>query len=162
MAFTLTCPSQALLGLRTKPIQCQVLLKHSQSFWFHCLLITVRLLELPRWHEWSRICLPVQATAGDLGLILGSGRFPGGGDGNRLRYSCWDNPIDRGAWWATVHDVAELAVTEAAKHTSMLGFLIRSDEFLSLPILLNTHTLLWIHTFQTSSPSLWLFSPELP
>ena len=54
--------------------------------------------------------------------------------------------MDRGAWWATVHDVAELAMTEAAKLTSMLGFLIRSDEFLSLPILLNTHTHTHTHT----------------
>ena len=54
--------------------------------------------------------------------------------------------MDRGAWWATAHDVAELAMTEAAKLTSMLGFLIRSDEFLSLPILLNTHTHTHTHT----------------
>ena len=35
------------------------------------------------------------------------GRSPGGGHGNPLQYSCLDNPIDRGAWWATVHGVAK-------------------------------------------------------
>ena len=44
---------------------------------------------------------------GDLGLIPGSGRSPGGGNGNPLQYSCLDNPIDRGAWRATVHRVAK-------------------------------------------------------
>ena len=40
--------------------------------------------------------------AGDLGSISGSGRFPGVGNGNLLQYSCLENPMDRGAWWATV------------------------------------------------------------
>ena len=40
---------------------------------------------------------------GDLGLILGSGRSPGEGNGNPLQYSCLENLMDRGAWWATVH-----------------------------------------------------------
>ena len=44
-------------------------------------------------------------SAGDLGLILGSGRSPGEGHGNPLQYSCLENPMDRGAWRATVHGV---------------------------------------------------------
>ena len=36
---------------------------------------------------------------------LGSGRSPGGGHGNPLQYFCLENPMDRGAWWATVHRV---------------------------------------------------------
>ena len=36
-----------------------------------------------------------------------SGRFPGGGHGNPLQFSCLENPMDRGAWWATVHLVAK-------------------------------------------------------
>ena len=36
-----------------------------------------------------------------LGSIPGSGRSPGEGNGNSLVYSCWENPMDRGAWWAT-------------------------------------------------------------
>ena len=47
------------------------------------------------------------ANAGDLGLILGSGRSPGEGNGNIFQYSCLGNPMDRGAWWATVHRVAK-------------------------------------------------------
>ena len=43
--------------------------------------------------------------AGDMGLISGLGRFPGGRNGNPLQYSCLDNPLDRGTWWATVHGV---------------------------------------------------------
>ena len=45
--------------------------------------------------------------ARDSGSIPGLGRFPGEGNGNLLRYSCLGNPIDRGAWWATVHGVAK-------------------------------------------------------
>ena len=43
----------------------------------------------------------------DTGLIPGPGRSPGGGHGNPFQYSCLKNPIDRGAWWATVHRVAK-------------------------------------------------------
>ena len=46
-------------------------------------------------------------NAGDLGLIPGSGRSPGEGNGNPLQYSCLENSMNRGAWWATVHRVAK-------------------------------------------------------
>ena len=46
-------------------------------------------------------------SAGDLGLIPGSGGSPGEGNGNALQYSCLDNSMDRGAWQATVHAVAK-------------------------------------------------------
>ena len=52
------------------------------------------------------------ANAGDMGSVHGSERSPGGGNGNPLQYSCQDNLMDRGAWRATVHGVAELDVTE--------------------------------------------------
>ena len=45
--------------------------------------------------------------SGDPGLIVGSGRSPGEGNGYPLQYSCLENAIDRGAWWATVHGVAK-------------------------------------------------------
>ena len=52
--------------------------------------------------------LPVSAcNAGDLGSIPGSGRSPGEGNGNPLQYSCLENPVDGGAWWATVHGVTK-------------------------------------------------------
>ena len=46
-------------------------------------------------------------NAGDLGLIHGSGRSPGEGNGNPLQYSCLENPMDRGAWQATIHGIAK-------------------------------------------------------
>ena len=47
------------------------------------------------------------ANAGDAGSIPGSGRSPGGGNGNPLQYCCVENPMDRGAWRATVSGVAK-------------------------------------------------------
>ena len=44
---------------------------------------------------------------GDVGSVPGSGRSHGEEDGNPLQYSCLGNPMDRGAWWATVHGVAK-------------------------------------------------------
>ena len=46
-------------------------------------------------------------VAGVIGSIPGSGRSPGGGHGNPLQDSCLENPMDRGAWWATVHGITE-------------------------------------------------------
>ena len=46
-------------------------------------------------------------NAGDPGLISGLGRTPGEGNSNPLQYSCLENPMDRGAWWATVHAVSK-------------------------------------------------------
>ena len=51
--------------------------------------------------------LPANAGQRDAGLIPGWGRRPGGGNGNPLQYSCLENPVDRGAWWATVHRVTK-------------------------------------------------------
>ena len=48
----------------------------------------------------------------DMGLISGSGRFPGGGQGNPFQYSCLENPMERGALWAAVHRVAESDTTD--------------------------------------------------
>ena len=46
-------------------------------------------------------------NAGDPGLIPGSGRSPGEGNGNPLEYSCLENPMDRETWWATVYGVTK-------------------------------------------------------
>ena len=55
-------------------------------------------------------------NARDTGLFPGSRRSPGGGHGNPLQYSCLGNPMERGAWQATVHRVdTELDLTEATK-----------------------------------------------
>ena len=58
----------------------------------------------------SQVTLVVKnppANAGDVGLIPGSGRSPGEGNGIPLQYSCLGNPMDREAWWAIVHGVAK-------------------------------------------------------
>ena len=61
----------------------------------------------------SQVVLMVKnrlANAGDardVGLISGSGRSPGIGNGNLLQSSCLENPMERGAWWASAHRVAE-------------------------------------------------------
>ena len=50
------------------------------------------------------------ASAGDKrdeGSIPGLGRSPGEGNGNQLQYPCLENPMDRGAWWAAIHEVAK-------------------------------------------------------
>ena len=54
---------------------------------------------------------------GDTGSIPGSGRSPGGGNGNLLQYSCLENPMDRGAWRATVHGVLK-SQTRLSNYTS--------------------------------------------
>ena len=46
-------------------------------------------------------------NAGDTGSVPGLGRFPGEGNGNPLQYTCLENSMDRGAWWATVHGVSK-------------------------------------------------------
>ena len=64
---------------------------------------------LPRW----RLVVKNPPTnAGNVGLIAGLGRSPGGGHGNPLQYSCLENPVDRGAWPATVCGAAESDMTE--------------------------------------------------
>ena len=58
----------------------------------------------------SLVVKNLPANAGDVrdtGSIPGSGRAPEGGHGNRLHYSCLENPMDRGRWQATVHGVAK-------------------------------------------------------
>ena len=52
-------------------------------------------------------CKESACNVGDLGLIPGSERSPGEGNGNPLQYSCLENPMHRGAWWATVHGVTK-------------------------------------------------------
>ena len=64
-------------------------------------------------HDWSDLAAVAAdgkasaCNAGDPGLIPRSGRFLGEGNGNPLQYSCLENSMDGGAWWATVHGVAK-------------------------------------------------------
>ena len=57
----------------------------------------------PQWLS----CKESACNAGDVGSIPGLGRSPGGGHGKPLHYSCLENPMDRGAWWAIVHGVTK-------------------------------------------------------
>ena len=61
---------------------------------------------LPQWLI-SKECTSNAGNAGDVGSAPGSGRSSGGGNGNALQYSCLENSVDRGAWWATVHGATE-------------------------------------------------------
>ena len=65
--------------------------------------------------QWLKNPPASAGDTGDAGLIPGSGRSPGGGNGNPLQYSCLENPMDKGVWWAAVHGGhKELNLTEHA------------------------------------------------
>ena len=69
--------------------------------------------------------LPANAgDAGDTGSISGSGRSPGGGNGNTFQYSRLDKSMDRGAWWATVHGVTwnqtQLSIWACTMHNALI------------------------------------------
>ena len=64
------------------------------------------------------------ANAGDAASIPGLGRFPGGGNGNPLQYSCLGKSMDRGAWWATVHK--ELDMTQRLNNNKYLPCFLKS------------------------------------
>ena len=66
-------------------------------------------------------------NAGDPGSIPGLGRSPGEGNGNPLQYSCLENPMDGGAWWATVQGIVK-SRTQLSDFTS-LHFIIKINNF---------------------------------
>ena len=81
---------------RGLPVWCRwsLIIKEYHKLWF------------PSWlSRKESICNA--GDTGDAGLVPGSGRSPGGGHGNPLQYPCLENPMDRGAWRATVHRVAK-------------------------------------------------------
>ena len=59
------------------------------------------------WLPWWLSGKASSGNAGDTGSIPGLGRSPGEGNGNPRKYSCLGNPMDRGAWWATVHGITK-------------------------------------------------------
>ena len=69
----------------------------------HLINITIECLPVLHVHKTKESA----CSAGDLGSISGSGRSPGEGNGNPLQYSCLENSIDGGAWWAIVHGVTK-------------------------------------------------------
>ena len=82
-------------------------------------------LDLLRTSQAALVVKNPPANAGDpgeLGSIPGSGRSPGGGHVSPLQFSCLENPMDRGVWWATVHKIAKESDTaEGAWHNGTKG-----------------------------------------
>ena len=73
--------------------------------------------KLPRWLR----CKESACIAGNMGSSPGLGRFPGEGNGKPLQYSCLGNPMDRGAWCATVHGVTRVRHDLVTKPPPPLG-----------------------------------------
>ena len=67
-------------------------------------------------------------NAGNAGLILGLGKSPGEGNGNPLQYSCLENPMARGSWWATVHGLQRVGHDLANKQQQQ-KLLVKLDMF---------------------------------
>ena len=92
-----SCAFLSSCGLRCLSLQLLLVLWHefnAKSF-MDCQV-------LPWWFRWESA-----SNVGDPGSIPGSGRSAGEGNGNPLQYSCLENPMDRGAWWAIVHGIAK-------------------------------------------------------
>ena len=87
--------------------------------------------------------------AGDAGSIPGSGRSPGGGNGNPLQFSCLENPMDRGAWRAKVHEVTK-SQTQLSDWAPMKSY---SNT--------GTHCDIWVYQWLTIRNH-WLLWPLLP
>ena len=87
----------------------------------------------------------------DTGLIPGLGRSPGGGHGNPLQYSCLENPMDRGTWWATVH-----GVTKSGTHWSDLVCIHACISLKLFFFPLRDFMIFWLHDFN------WLASMKSP
>ena len=96
---------QLSVNYTTTPTNCFRLAKRQNNSSGHRFALldftTVRLRGFPGASDGKESA----CNAGDLGLIPGLGRSPGGGCGNPLWYSCLENPMYRGAWWATVQGV---------------------------------------------------------
>ena len=77
-------------------------------FLSHCrLLVGLSYLLFPRWLSGQESACNAGNVAGDVGLIPGSGRSSGKGNGNPFQCSCLGNLMDRGTWWAIVHGVTK-------------------------------------------------------
>ena len=127
IALSLTCNDNSIMGQSPPNLNEGFALIHSHKdksrvwypystewFWTHiCILnfwqfffflvISVSNVGLPCWLP---VVKKLHANAGDMDLIPGLGRSLGKGKGNWLQYSCLGNPMDREAWWARVHKVA--------------------------------------------------------
>ena len=94
-------------------------------------------------------------NAGDPGLIPGSGRSPEEGDVNPLQYSCLENPMDRGAWQATVHGVSK-SQTWLSDFT--FTFTLRLRKLPSVPSLLRVFLIMDVESCENVFLHLWRWS----
>ena len=108
-ACRLSCPTVCRLDL-SFPTRNQILVlcigKWILKHWTIEEILTIKLFLIKGFPGGSEVKASAFNT-GDLGSIPGLGRSPRDGNGNPLQYSCLDNPMDRGAWWATVHGVTK-------------------------------------------------------
>ena len=90
---------------------CNVEIKPKRVIFFYVCMCGGGRVGLPMWHSWWRThqCewLANAGDVRDMNMIPGSGRSPGGDHGNSLQYFCLENSVNWGAWWASVHGVAE-------------------------------------------------------
>ena len=77
--------------------------------------------------QWVKESACSAGDTGDMGPIPGLGRSPGEGNGNLFQYSCLEDPMDRGAWWTTVHGVPK-SRTGLSDFTSLKIYTIRISE----------------------------------
>ena len=92
--------------------------RHCVSFWRYTLKQNIICPQRASWVALVVKNLPANAgDAGDRGSNRGLGRSPCGGNGSPLQYSCLENPVDGGAWWATVRGVTELDTQNTHTHT---------------------------------------------
>ena len=107
--FPLSPSSRCSLVSCFLPLGCYLL--HILSCWYFSQQSWFQLVIHTAWHlAWCTLGSDGKAfacNAGDPGLIPALGRSPGEGNGNPLQYSCLENSMDWGAWWATVHGVAK-------------------------------------------------------
>ena len=101
------------------------------------------------------------AKAGDSSSIPGSGRSPGEGNGNLLQYSCLENPMDRGAWWATVHGVAGVrhdwgTMHQQGAYTDYFSFFVCVCPIVPVPFVLKLSFLHWIAFVSLSEISCYI------
>ena len=110
-------PKMLLNGQRSRYLNLDL---NFYSVHHHCLKCRVYLLGMALGFMGFPADLDSRESAwnsGDLDLIPGSGRSPREGNGNPLQYSCLENLMDQGAWWATVLGVTELDTTKWLTHT---------------------------------------------
>ena len=83
-------------------------IRHIRGLVKFCFLVWVLVMGFPGGSDSQEFA----CNGGDTGSIVGLGRSHGGGHGNPVQYSCLENPMDRGAWWATVRGVAKVGKSE--------------------------------------------------